>query len=250
MSQHLRQEAILDILKKQGYVPVKYLVDVLHYSNATINRDLNLLKEKGLVKRTYGGVSLSGKGQHPTITMRQHLMKKEKRLICKAAAEQVCDGDIIFIDGSTTAQYIAPYLIDRKDITVITNNISIVEYLSGHAINVICLGGQVLEPPCMLCSSETVEFASRFVAHKMFFSTGRFTPEGVVDSCAYDLLRLTMMNHADKVYYLADHHKVSPSIRKIFCDFSKIDTVISDYCFPESTKNAYPKTTFIQVTNP
>ena len=247
MSQHLRQEAILDILKKQGYVPVKYLVDVLHYSNATINRDLNLLKEKGLVKRSYGGVSLCGKGQYPTITMRQHLMKKEKRLICKAAAEQVCDGDMIFIDGSTTAQFMAPYLIHHKNITVITNNVSIVEYLSDHAINVICLGGKVLEPPSMLCSDETVEFASRFVADKVFFSTGYFTPEGAIDSCAYDLLRRTMMKHSDKVYYLADHNKVSSSFRKIFCDFSKIHTVISDYEFPAETKNAYPYTEFILV---
>lgn len=245
MSQHLRQEAIVNILKKQGYVPVKYLVDMLHYSNATINRDLNLLKEKGLVKRTYGGVSLSSKGQYPSITMRQHLMKKEKRLICKIAAEQVCDGDIIFIDGSTTAQYMAPYLIGHKNITVITNNISLVEYLSDHAIHVICLGGQVLEPPSMLCSNETVEFASRFVANKMFFSTGNFTPEGTIDSCAYDLLRRTMMKHSDKVYYLADHKKASSSIRKILCDFSEIDTVISDYNFSTETKTAFPNTEFI-----
>lgn len=247
MSQHLRQEAILDILKKQGYVPVKYLVDVLNYSNATINRDLNILKEKGLIKRTYGGVSLSGKGKYPSITMRQHLMQKEKRLICKAAAEQVCDGDVIFIDGSTTAQFMAPYLIQHKDITVLTNNISITEYLSDHGVRVICLGGQVLEPPCMLCSSETVEFASRFIANKMFFSTGRFTADGKLDSCAYDLLRRTMMVHSDKVYYLADHNKISSLFRKIFCDFSRVDTVISDYDFPEETKKMFPDTEFILV---
>ena len=245
MSQHLRQEAILDILKKQGYVPVKYLVDVLHYSNATINRDLNILKEKGLIARSYGGVSLTNKGTYPTITMRQHLMRKEKRLICKIAAEQVCDGDVIFIDGSTTAQYMAPYLIDRKGITVITNNISLVEYLSSHAIKVVCLGGQVLEPPSMLCSSETVEFAGRFTADKVFFSTGHFTPEGAIDSCSYDLLRLTMMQHSKKVYYLADHHKVSPSFSKAFCYFNKIHTVISDYPFSPETKAAYSSTEFI-----
>ena len=247
MSQHLRQEAILDILKKQGYVPVKYLVDVLHYSNATINRDLNILKEKGLVARSYGGVSLTNKGSYPTITMRQHLMRKEKRLICKIAAQQVCDGDVIFIDGSTTAQYMVSYLIDHKDITVITNNIAIVEYLSDHGIRVICLGGQVLEPPSMLCSSETVEFATRFMADKVFFSTGHFTPEGAIDSCVYDLLRLTMMQHAKKVFYLADHQKVVSSFRKTFCRFDKIHTVISDYAFSEETKTTFPNTEFILV---
>jgi DeoR/GlpR family transcriptional regulator of sugar metabolism len=248
MSQHLRQEAILDILKKQGYVPVKYLVDVLHYSNATINRDLNVLKEKGLITRSYGGVSLTNKGTYPSIAMRQHLMRKEKRLLAKIAAEQVCDGDAIFIDASTTAQFMAPYLINHKNITVITNNTSLVEYLSDHAINVVCLGGHVIEPPSRLCSSETVEYAARYFADKMFFSTGHVTPDGLLDSCTYDLLRLTMMKHSRKVYYLAEHNKVIPTFRKSFCDLSKVDTVISDYDFPEETKLQFPDTEFILVT--
>ena len=70
-------------------------------------------------------------------------------------------------------------------------------------------------------------------------------PEGTIDSCAYDLLRRTMMKHSDKVYYLADHKKASSSIRKILCDFSEIDTVISDYNFSTETKTAFPNTEFI-----
>lgn len=56
MSQSIRQEQILEILETRGYVTVRYLVDRLHYSSATINRDLNKMQTLGLVKRTYGGV--------------------------------------------------------------------------------------------------------------------------------------------------------------------------------------------------
>ena len=56
MSKKIRQEQILQILKKQGYVTVRYLSDTLQYSVATINRDLNAMQRQGLIKRSYGGV--------------------------------------------------------------------------------------------------------------------------------------------------------------------------------------------------
>ena len=58
MLQKERTNAILAILQENGYVPVKFLVEKLHYSNATINRDLNLMQKQGLVKRSYGGVEI------------------------------------------------------------------------------------------------------------------------------------------------------------------------------------------------
>ena len=45
MYQKERLDHILQIVKGYGYVTVKYLVANLHYSNATINRDLNLLEK-------------------------------------------------------------------------------------------------------------------------------------------------------------------------------------------------------------
>ena len=77
MSQKIRQEQILNILEKRGYVTVKYLVDTLHYSSATINRDLNQMQLLGLVKRTYGGVEAAKRGHLPALSQRQFYMKKE-----------------------------------------------------------------------------------------------------------------------------------------------------------------------------
>ncbi|HAB00567.1 MAG TPA: hypothetical protein DCE08_03595, partial [Ruminococcaceae bacterium] len=56
MYQKERMEEIYDILKKNGYVTVKYLVQQLEYSNATINRDLTVMENQKLIRRSYGGV--------------------------------------------------------------------------------------------------------------------------------------------------------------------------------------------------
>ena len=65
MFQTERIEAIMNILKKNGYVTVKYLTEELKYSNATINRDLTIMEKQKLVKRSYGGVELLEKTSIP-----------------------------------------------------------------------------------------------------------------------------------------------------------------------------------------
>ena len=249
MSQKLRLDAILEILQKQHYVSVKYLVDTLHYSNATINRDLNVLKQRNLINRSYGGVELITKSKLPALPFRYHFMKKEKRQICKIAAEQVCDGDTIFIDATTTTQFMAQYLIGRKNLTVITNNLSLCAFLSEHGINVICLGGRVIEAPSMLYSDETAEFASRYAANKMFFSSSSFSSDGRIKSNGYLPLVYAMMKNSDKIYYLADHEKSQISAPKVVCDFGKVNAVISDYDFSKEVKAAFPDTEFFLAKN-
>ena len=158
------------ILESKGYVSVKFLSETLHYSSATINRDLNDLQKRGLVTRSYGGAELVSSPYIP-IMFRVQKMSPEKRHIGKVAASFVKDGDTIFIDGSTTAQCMEQYLIERKGLTVITNNIMLALNLSKYDVKVVCLGGPVVEAPCMLYGKETVENAQRYRVSKMFFST-------------------------------------------------------------------------------
>lgn len=113
MYQKERIDTILSILKLNGYVSVKYLTEQLHYSTATINRDLNLMQKEGLVTRSYGGVELI-KGKGVKLSFRYHLMKPIKNKIGKAAADLIKDGDTIFIDGTTTTEYIGKYLLSKK----------------------------------------------------------------------------------------------------------------------------------------
>ena len=78
MSQKLRQEEILRILEHRGYCTVRYLTGALHYSSATINRDLNSMQTLGLVKRSYGGVEAVNRTHFMPLPQRQLFMKKEK----------------------------------------------------------------------------------------------------------------------------------------------------------------------------
>ena len=244
MTSKERQEQILEILDRQGYVTVKYLISALQYSSATINRDLHALESRQLVMRSYGGVE-PVRTKYVTIPFRAHKMHTEKKRIGRTAASFVQDGDTIYIDSSTTAQCMEQYLISKKDLTVITNNIFLAANLSAHGVKVICLGGTVVEPPCMLCGTETVQNAARYRVDKMFFATGAVTRSGLISAGLYDLVFKTIAANAARVFYLVDHNKIDQPFQTIFCDFSEIDYVISDYNFPDETKQRYPETEFV-----
>ncbi len=241
-----RIHTIMEILKQYNYVTVKYLINTLHYSTATINRDLNIMAKQGMIKRTYGGVELVKSNVIP-MEMRYHKMRREKRFIAEAAAKHIKDGDIIFIDCATTTQYLSEFIKNRKNLTVITNNVALVSDLSENGINVICLGGKVIEPPYGLCSTETLESAMSYKANKVFFTSGTFYENGTIGIGVYYELTKTMMNNSQETFFLIDSNKIERPITRILCDFSKVDYVFSDYEFSSDVKNKFPDTVFVKV---
>ena len=241
-----RRDQILDIIQKQGYTTVQYLTETLHYSTATINRDLNILQGQHLIKRSYGGAELNQEQRIPVL-FRYHKAKIEKRLLGMTAAGYVEDGDTIFIDASTTTQTMAQYLVGKQRLTVITNNMALATYLSECEINVICLGGSVLETPCMLGGDSTAEQAAKHLADKMFFSTGGITSEGKVYGSLYDSVHKRMMENSKKSYYLVDSEKVDINRKTILCDLEKVDTIITNYAFSDEVQSHFSNTEFVFV---
>ena len=246
MNGKIRRDQILDIIQKQGYTTVQYLTETMHYSTATINRDLNILQGQNLIKRSYGGAELNTEQRIPVL-FRYHKSKAEKRMLGMTAASMVNDGDTVFIDASTTTQTMAQYLTKRHNLTVITNNMALATYLSEQEIRVICLGGSVVETPCMLGGDDTAEHASKYLVDKMFFSTGGITSDGVLFGSLYDSVHKSMMKNAKKVYYLVDSEKVDINRKTVLCDLSKVDVMITNHVFPEKLEKQYPDTKIVFV---
>ena len=247
MYQKERLDEIIEILKKNGYVTVKYLTDMLHYSTATINRDLNILEKQKLVSRSYGGAELV-KNKSVPLPFRYHKMKVVKNRMGALAASLVRDGDVIFVDGSTTSEYMARHLTDKKNITVITNNIAIVSYLSEFNIKMICTGGTITEPPSMLGGTDAVETVMKYNADKMFFSSGAISDDGIIGSGEmYYLLHKVMAKNSKEVYYMADHEKINVNVTKNIFSLDNVDGVITDYVFSDDVKKKYPHTKFIEA---
>lgn len=251
MYQKERTDAIYNIIKENGYVTVKYLVQEMHYSNATINRDLNILEKQDLIKRSYGGAEIAQQKEVPLI-FRYHKMKSAKNKMGKKAAELICDGDTVFIDGSTTTESIGKYITNKKDITVITNNIALVLYLSEFNVHTVCLGGNVVEIPCMLGGQVAVENAMKYRADKAFFSTGVLSSDGQIGSLTWDtgncrLLHQVMMNNSKVTCCMMDHEKVGIDHKSILCSVDDVDYLVTDHKFDDGFYERFKNTKIITV---
>ncbi|MBR4872864.1 MAG: DeoR/GlpR transcriptional regulator [Clostridia bacterium] len=245
MSQKPRRDEILNILKRNGFCTVNALVNELHYSTATIYRDLNELEHLNLVKRSYGGVELAGRKGMMSLSSRYDYMKPEKRRLAQIAAACVEDGDTIFLAGGSTTEYMAPYLADKKNIHVITHNIRLVEYFAELGIEVTCLGGKMFDPPSILLSEETVENIMKFNTDKAFLSPTGISETGDVEvSEAYYMVYRVSMQRAKKTYLISDKSKWGRRSDRRISDLSGFDCVISDIAFPSTIKGDFPKTKF------
>lgn len=249
MTQKERIDIITDIIKKNGFVTVKYLTEKLHYSTATINRDLNAMENQNIIKRSYGGAELAEQKVVP-LFFRYSKMRPTKNKIGKKAADFVNDGDTIFIDCSTTAQYMGSYLTDKKELTVITNNITLASYLSECGVTAICLGGKIMEPPSMVYSTETVENAKKYGANKFFFSPTNITTNGCIGASDFDahiLLIKAMMENSKETFILCDHEKITDSCRRYLCNLDAVSTIITDFSFSKEVIEKYNKVKFVEL---
>lgn len=246
MHQKERHEAISEILRKYGFVTVKFLSAELGYSTATVNRDLNYMEKMSMVHRTYGGVEALEDTYSP-LPFRYDAHKSVKRAICKRAASFVEEGDVIFVDASTTTQFLAEYLPKAKPSLVITPNTALAAILSEQGIQVHILGGHVVEAPYFCGGAETVAAVRGYRADKCFLSLGYATEEGeIIAREDNKFLYRELISRSSKSYLLLHRGKIKNG--NIFCGtYADFDYVISDNDYDAGFQKKFPAVTFVCV---
>ncbi len=148
-----RHTEILAILARESVATVHTLAQQLSVAESTVRRDLDILEEQGLLKRTYGGAMLSGvtptEPLAPTCPDAQREVPNAdaKEKIGQAAAALVKDNEAIFLDSGTTTACIVAHILDRKGLTVVTCDLNIAVCLSQNdAISTIVIGGELHIP--------------------------------------------------------------------------------------------------------
>ena len=107
-----REKKILEVLEQRGTIGVNRLAEIVFCSGSTIRRDLSRLEKKGLIKRTFGAVSLANiiATDETAFSVRESENITKKKHLSKTTADQLKSNQTIFIDSSTTLFNIVPYL--------------------------------------------------------------------------------------------------------------------------------------------
>ncbi|MDB5154362.1 MAG: DeoR/GlpR transcriptional regulator, partial [Mucilaginibacter sp.] len=137
-----RKQIILEKLNTEGEVDIKQTAAELYISEITIRRDLNHLAGDGLLYRTHGGAMKVDPLQVPHDFINKAAKNVEaKDRICRAAANQINHGDIVFMDCGSTVFRLCQFIKNKK-IKVITNSIPVVYELQNSLVSLNIIGGE------------------------------------------------------------------------------------------------------------
>ena len=230
-----RQEKILEILRERKSCSVTELAQILSFSGATIRRDLNLLEKEKKIRKTFGGaVIVENYSTEVPVMIRRKENEAIKRRLCRAVSDLIQDNMTIFIDSSTTTEYVLEYLGKNTGLIVVTNNPDIPARLSGTDITVYCTGGKYLHHT----NSYVGEYARNMLrginADLMIFSARGISMDGKVTvSSTEDDVHKVMMEHAKSTCLLVDSTKMGKTYPFTICDLRDVDIIITDEALPD-----------------
>ena len=232
MYRNEREHEILKILARENYATVKQLSQWLYTSESSIRRDLTSLENQGMVARSYGGVELvRNSSQVIPFSTRAHHNISAKKVIAQKAAGLIHDGDIIFLDQSSSAFFVACELVKKAKVTVVTNNIEIIALLSQSDIEVISSGGKLSHSNrnCLI-GDDANRIFSEVHADMLFFSAKALSKEGIIYDCVREevCIRKTMLANAERKIFLCDSEKYDRLAGYKQCTVKDIDCLITE----------------------
>ncbi len=240
-----RIEEIAEILDKRGKMTLEQLEEVFpNVSQMTLRRDLFQLEEDGRIIRIRGGamsVKEVQKVSGEAYTKKTTLNTDAKIVIAQKAAALIDEGTCIFLDGGTTAMYLAKEMPDLK-CTVFTNGIAVaMELAQKKNINITVVGGQLMKDNLSTSSPASKDYFDLTNFEIAIVSATAFTPEqgfSCNSQIESDLLK-NVFRKARQVYMMLDTSKIGKINPYTFAHIEDVDVLITDDHFPKEYKKIF-----------
>ena len=233
-----RRQRMLELVRKRKSITTVELVNELASSAATVRRDMAILEDLNLLKRSHGGaIALeSGKTQYdqysadyePVFQEKMAHSRAAKDRIAQVAANLVEDGATILLDSGTTTLALAQQLAGRR-ITVIALDLKVAEAAAHSQTEVLMVGGRVRQGLFSVVGPWT-DAALEALAVDMFFLGADAIAEQGVTNSALDEARVKSLGIqcAKRCVVIADHSKFNLRRMAPVCSLDQIDVLVTD----------------------
>lgn len=222
---------MLELLLADGSLDVDALSERFEVSPSTVRRDLGSLESQRLLIRTRGGAQTHSAFNDLPLRFKVGHMLQEKRRIAKAARGLLGDARVIGMTGGTTTTEFARTVVDRDDLTVVTNALNIaVDLLSGRRIQVFVAGGEGRNTSYETVGPTAEEF---FGGYNIDLAVlGVDGVDSQAGCTVYDPLGArtakALVRRARRTVVLADGSKLGKVALTQACTLTDIDTLITD----------------------
>ncbi|HDR8488035.1 TPA: DeoR/GlpR transcriptional regulator [Bacillus cereus] len=239
MNQEERLIRVFNYLETQKTMNIKQMCEMFHISRDTARRDIVKLSKNKAIVRTYGGVALAT--FHKKIDTYQKRSQTElatKKLIGMKAANIIANNDMIYLDVSTTVNFVAQHL-QSKNVTIVTNSIDTAYMLAQSEDTTIhLLGGTLNKVSRHTTGTSTTEKLKDYHFDKVFIGTAGITEDGIYYGFEEDIyFKRELIKHADRVILVADHTKWNQRRNYKGLMLESIDTFITNQVMSDDLYN-------------
>lgn len=225
-----RRHEIIELLVDIGSVTLEELSQRFDVSRMTIHRDLAELEEEGLLRKVRGGATIEASGQFESdFRYRARLAAEEKRRIAERAAAFLTPGTSVIIDDGSTSQMLLPALLEKRPLTVITNNQAMIEgaaQVSG--LELIALGGTFSRKFNGFFGVLTLQALANLRVDTALLSTSAIQGSSAFHQDQEVLeVKRRMIASAARRYLMVDHQKFERSALHYMTDLNVFDGIVT-----------------------
>jgi DeoR family fructose operon transcriptional repressor len=227
-----RHRLLAQRARRDGRVDVGDMAAELGVAPETIRRDLGILERQGVVRRVYGGaVTVERLDFEPGVAQRDQTNAAEKDRIARAALDEVPDRGTVLLDAGTTTSRLATLLPADRELTVVTNSVTVASIVATRAnLTLHMLGGRVRGTTLATVDSWTLGALGGLLVDVAFLGANGFSAEHgcTTPDIAEAAVKAAMVAAARRRVLLADHSKYGTDQLSRFAQLSEIDVLITD----------------------
>ncbi|WP_034385817.1 DeoR/GlpR family DNA-binding transcription regulator [Deinococcus sp. YIM 77859] len=230
-----RLSRILDLLARRGTVRTTAITEHLGVSGATVRRDLDVLAQRGLIRKVHGGAALASQDQR--YSDRQQLEQGGKARLAEAALTLLKPGETVYLDAGTTARHVAQALRRTPALTrtlrVVTHGIDVAYELNGEC-PLYVVGGELYGSTYSLTGPDALATVERYAYDTFLVGCTSIDPQrGLTNSNLIEAQQKTaIMRRARRSVLIADHSKWGHTGFVTFAALGDVSAWVTDQAPP------------------
>ena len=225
-----RKQQILSLLRRNGQVIAKDVSQSMGVSEDTIRRDLRELAQEGLLQRVHGG-ALPASPAVADFAGRELLTPDGKVAIGRAAAKMIQPGQVVILDGGTTARQVARHIPLDLKATVVTHSPTIALELVNHPdVEVILIGGRMFKHSVVAVGAAAIEAIAQVHADTYFMGVTGVHPKTGLTTGDYEeaAVKRALSHAAAETIVLASSEKLNAASPYAVVSFAEISGIITE----------------------
>lgn len=240
-----RHQAILDKLNEKGSITTGEIQRMFMVGYDSAKRDLRILEEKGLLKRTHGGAIPArpvAAGRPPRQTIRDMVKVKENYLaIAQKAVSLIAENDVVYMPPASVGFLMSRNLPAGLSFRAVTNSVILAEELrENEKVSVIVTGGE-MRPNGTCWDGFAVEQIKKLKFDIAFVTSAGISPKfglSIQHSSAIPFYN-NLIDNAKKTVGLFPTEKIGFDSVASICPADRLDILIADWDASEEDLSAF-----------